>query len=209
MKEIFRYTLLADGTSDEVLLPIVDWVIRQHLPNLIVVSSFAKDIGKVGNDLASRLKAALRNFPCDLLLVHRDAEAMPREQRIAEIVDAMDGFDIPHVPVIPIRMTEAWLLSDEQAIRFAAGNASGRHNLNLPRRERWETLPDPKNTLLEILRHATGKNGRALDKFNPLKARHLITPRCASFEALRGVPSFDQFEADLLSQLNKFSYALD
>ncbi|WP_157201754.1 hypothetical protein [Massilia sp. Root335] len=209
MKEIFRYTLLADGTSDEVLMPVIDWLIRQHLPDVRSVASFARDFGKVGNDLRSRIRAALKNFPCDLLFVHRDAESMTREDRIGEIVNAMDELGTPHVPIVPIRMTEAWLLSDEEAIRFASGNASGRHALNIPRRDRWEALPDPKNTLLDILKSASGKNGRALDKFNPLKARHLITPRSASFDALRGVPSFDRFENDLIEQLAKFSNVVD
>jgi hypothetical protein len=209
MRDLFRYTLLADGTSDEVLIPILDWLIGQHLPGVRSVSAFARDIGKVGNDLDARVEAAVRNFPCDLLIVHRDGEAMPREQRVIEIAEVMDGLDLPYVPIVPLRMTEAWLLSDEQAIRFAAGNAGGRNELNLPRRARWESLPDPKATLLDALRTASGKTGRALDKFNPQKARHLITPRTRSFEALRGISAFDALEADLIVQLNIIRHALD
>jgi hypothetical protein len=209
MKDLFRYTLLADGTSNEVLVPILDWLIGQHLPGVRTVAAFARDFGKVGNDLNSRVQAALNYFPCDLLFVHRDVEAMSRDQRIGEIEAVMQAREVPFVGLIPARMTEAWLLSDEEAIRFAAGNAAGRHRLNIPGRQRWETLPDPKETLLDLLKLASGRSGRALDKFNPEKARHLITPRSASFEALRGLTAFDAFEADLVNQLERIRNALD
>ncbi|NNG25115.1 hypothetical protein [Telluria aromaticivorans] len=206
---IFRYTLLADGTSDEVLMPILSWLIGQHFPAVRSVGAFAKNFGKVGNDLDSRIRAALQNFPCDLLIVHRDAETMSHEQRIAEVDVVMRGFSVKYAPLIPVRMTEAWLLADEQAIRFAAGNAGGNHRLDIPRRDKWESLPDPKLTLLTALKTASGKTGRALDKFNPQKARHLITPRSGSFESLRGLKAFDAFEANLVAQLNAIAYALD
>lgn len=209
MRALFRYTLLADGTSDEVLIPILDWLIAQHLPDVRSVSAFARGFGKVGNDLNSRVQAALNYFPCDLLFIHRDAEAMSPHQRREEIELVMSDFDVPFIAVIPVRMSEAWLLADEEAIRFAAGNASGRHRLNLPSRQRWELLPDPKAILLDALRLASGKSGRALDKFNPEKARHLITPRSASFDALRGLTAFDAFEADLVNQLKRIPHALD
>lgn len=209
MKDIFRYTLLADGTSDAVLIPILDWLIGQHLPGIRTVGAFARDFGKVGNDLDSRVQAALNYFPCDLLVIHRDAEAISRNQRIEEIVAVMQAVDVPFVALVPVRMTEAWLLADEEAIRFAAGNAAGRHRLSLPARQRWETLPDPKASLLDALKLASGKSGRALDKFNPEKARHLITPRSESFEGLRGLSAFDAFEADLIAQLKRIRHALD
>jgi hypothetical protein len=209
MREIFRYTLLADGSSDKVLIPIIDWVIGQHLPGVRSVSAFARDFGRVGSVLEDRVQAALDYFPCDLLIVHRDAEGMSCEDRVAEVAAALVKCHVPYVALVPVKMSEAWLLSDEAAIRFAAGNASGNKALELPKRQRWETIADPKFVLLQALRIASGKAGRALDKFNPEKARHLITPRTESFERLRGLPAFDAFEADLSNQLEKIRNALD
>jgi hypothetical protein len=206
---VFRYTLLADGSSDQVLMPIIDWLINQNLPDIPVVGEFARGFGDIGNDLETRARAALEYFPCDLLLIHRDAEGMSREQRLLEI-DAVEAIrDQAYVAVIACRMTEAWLFSDEAAIRFAAENASGRHPINLPSRQRWERIPDPKTVLLDALCVASGKTGRALAKFNPEKARHLITPRTESFHRLRGLECFDAFELDLTTQLENYKYALD
>jgi hypothetical protein len=209
MTDVFRYTLLADGTSDQVLMPMLDWLLREHMGDHRVVGSFARDFGPVGNDLSSRLGAAIRNFPCDLLFIHRDAEAASRDQRLNEIGGATQNMVVPYVPVIPVRMTETWLLAEESAIRFASGNSSGRMPLNLPARARWESLPDPKEVLMNALRVASGRSKRALDKFRPERARHLISPHIESFDNLRGIPSFDALEADLLNQLENIRNALD
>jgi hypothetical protein len=39
---------------------------------------------------------------------------------------------VRHIPVVPVRMTEAWLLADEFAIRSAPGNPNGTQSLDLP-----------------------------------------------------------------------------
>jgi hypothetical protein len=199
--DLLRYTLLADGTSDEVLIPVINWLITAHCPGAKILPAFARDIRTVGNGLQERVHEAIRNFPCDLLFVHRDAEGMQREARRLEIDAAMQGLQIAYVPIIPIRMTEAWLLSDEAAIRFAAGNASGRHPLNLPARRQWEALPDPKLVLLNAITAACGLSGRRLNKFSPERARSLVTQRTDSFATLRGLAAFDAFETDLIEQL--------
>lgn len=48
------------------------------------------------------------------------------------------------VPVIPGRMTEAWLRLDEAAIRRVAGNPNGRTKLGLPKLHEVESVADPK-----------------------------------------------------------------
>ncbi|UOD31713.1 hypothetical protein INH39_08545 [Massilia violaceinigra] len=198
-----RYTLLADGSSDAVLIPIIDWVIACHCPGARILPSFAKDFGKIGADLKARAAAAIKNFPCDVLFVHRDAEAMPRAARVREIAGAVRDLDVPCVPVVPVRMTQAWLLRDETAIRFAAGNGSGRDPIPLPHRKKWEAVPDPKAVLFAALGAASGRTGRALRKFHPEKARALITQRTESFAALRGLPAFDAFDKDVAETLKR------
>jgi hypothetical protein len=71
-----------------------------------------------------------------------------------------------YVPVIPIRMTEAWLVLDENAIRWVAGRPSGTEPLNLPTANTVEAHPDPKSLLREALRTASGFRGRRLRKFD-------------------------------------------
>lgn len=59
-------------------------------------------------------------------------------------------------PVIPIRMTEAWLLLDEAEIRRVAGAPNGKIPLNLPNPAKVESVSDPKALLKETLARASG-----------------------------------------------------
>ena len=73
--------------------------------------------------------------------------AMPKGNRrisaVMQIRRALEGMPVRHVLVIPVRMTEAWLLIDELALRRAAGNPNGRNPLDLPALKDLEALPEP------------------------------------------------------------------
>jgi hypothetical protein len=136
--------LVADGTSDAVLLPILTWSLKQHEVTP-VVPQWA-DFSRIPRqrNTEERLRTVLELYPCDVLFVHRDAEARPSNLRREEIADALRWTMVRHIPVVPVRMTEAWLLADELAIRSAAGNPNGTESLNLPNVRTLEDLPDPK-----------------------------------------------------------------
>ena len=199
-----RYTLLTDGSSDAALKPILDWLIASHRPDLGIIGEVARGVGNVGLSLERRVPAALQLYPCDLLFVHRDAEGEDPTVRAAEIDHAVGALHANCVHVIPVRMTEAWLLSDEEAIRSAAENKNGRAPLNLPNRRSWEALNDPKRTLFEALVTASEKSGRALAKFRPERQRAFVTLRTAEFTKLRGLSSFDTLERALTKFLKNF-----
>lgn len=199
-----RYTLVADGSSDAALKAVIEWTVRTHRPDLGVLGEMAGSLGGVGLALGARIPRALELFPCDLLIVHRDAEGDSLEHRLSEIEVAVGGMFSPWVPVIPVRMTEAWLLSDEAAIRSAAENKAGRVELHLPARSRWEQLRDPKEILFEALRTASEKSPRALRKFNPARQRALVADRTQDFSRLRGLNSFDLFETKMAEAIRNF-----
>src|SRR5947209_4717743 len=140
-----RYTLLTDGSSDRVLIPLLTWLLRTNGVNQAIQSEWAdfRHLRVKPRDLAARITLSLKLYPCELLFVHRDAETEPRESRIVEISRAIDdaantglvSFP-PTICVIPVRMQEAWLLFDVAAIRRAAGNPHGQENLILPQLNR-------------------------------------------------------------------------
>jgi len=207
--EQLRYTLLTDGTSDAVLMPIIDWLLRQHLSQCRIYPQFAKGLGPVGLALDNRLPIALKMYPCDILFVHRDAEKATHKERVQEIDQAMAGYDQVYVPVVPKRMLEAWLFSDEQAIRRAAGNRNGRNMLNLPVKSRWESMPDPKMDLTRVITDAAEKSARALAKMNMSLARRQVAEFTEDFSRLRGLPSFDLVESRLVESLRILKNAVD
>ena len=76
--------------------------------------------------------------------------------------------------VVPIRMTEAWLLIDEAALRSAAGNPRGSVPLSIPAVRQLEGLPDPKKTLHALIRRASSLGGRRLSRFRMDQAVHRL-----------------------------------
>ncbi|MBL8231577.1 MAG: hypothetical protein JNL98_23980 [Bryobacterales bacterium] len=137
-------------------------------------------------------------YPCDALFVHRDAEGFPSSLRREEIAAAARGIPTLHVPVVPVRMTEAWLLADEQAIRRAAGNPKGKDPLSLPDVHRLEDVPDPKSLLYGLLRQASGLNRRRLSaQFRPQARVHGIPNYTGDYSRLDALPAFRALQADI------------
>ena len=197
------FTLAADGPTDEVLLPIIVWSLKR-LGATRIVSQWA-DFSRIPRlpGMEGRLRAALDAYPCDILFVHRDAEAQPPEWRRQEIVNALHWSNISHVPVVPVRMTEAWLLADKQAIRTAAGNPNGRERLNLPAIRRIEAVPDPKAVLREAIAEASGLNRRRRARLSVGQRIQLIPNYIEDYSPLLILSAFRQLQADIQVALGR------
>ena len=191
------FTLVADGTSDEVLLPILTWSLKQQAVTPIVAKRADNSRIPRPRNAEERLKTVLDLYPCDVLFVHRDAEAQPAEIRRREIAKALRGIGVRHIPVVPVRMSEAWLLADEFAIRAAAGNPNGREVLNLPELRRLEDLPDPKNVLHDALAAASGLNARRRQKISIQQQVHRIADHIDDYSRLNILPTFQLLQADI------------
>lgn len=201
MANRFTYTLVSDGPTDRALLPIINWVLlaRPELGGAEIRGELADLRNRPRESgLAARISAALEQYTCDVLFVHRDAESSDRSiwrQRQEEIDLAMRPHEIPHIRVVPIRMTEAWLLIDPAAIKMAVGNPSSRASLAMPRIQKLEDLSDPKETLHELLLQASELTGRRLQKLRGELSwrRTQIADLIDDFSPLMKVPAFAAF----------------
>lgn len=196
------FALMSDGSFDRALMPIIRWTLLEAGVSSSIRGEWA-DLGRLPHPprrLQERIRAVMELYPCDVLFIHRDAEAQTLELRLAEIARgvsaARKGASVPpDVPVVPVRMTEAWLLFDEPAIRAAADNPRGTDPLQIPPKSTWEKLPNPKARLREALESASGRAGRRRRAFDAGAAAALISGRVESFAPLRGLAAFDRFEA--------------
>lgn len=122
-----RGLFVAEGSSDMPLADVVESLfLDRGVPLVLARPDFGMLPAKVNKDVGSRLKAGrdLVREHLDLVVVHRDADNAGADARLAEIRSAVVETAVcAHVvPIVPIRMTEAWLLLDEDAIRTVAGN---------------------------------------------------------------------------------------
>lgn len=187
-----------DGTSDRILVPVVEWLLSEKLGQRPFTVRIAEGLPPWREGLTARIKFAHAMYPSDALLIHRDSENTAWNVRVDQIGEAVDGTGLTNwIPIVPVRMSESWFLFDGHAIRRAAGNSSSRLKLNLPPKIRWSLEVDPKNVLFSAIRLASGHTGRKLQKLDMNAARARIAELVEDFSYLRGVDSFDQFEASL------------
>jgi hypothetical protein len=203
MKEL-RYTLLSDGSSDSALIPVLTWLLQAHLVDCAIQHEWA-DLRRVPKSLkdtfSKRIKLAVELYPCELLFIHRDAEKEPRQKRLDEIrkakEEAGESVSVPTVCVVPVRMTEAWLLFDETALRRAAANPNGKHPLQLPDLTKLEDKPDPKELLYKLLGEASGLGSHRRKKLRVEELVHRVAEFIDDFASLRAMPAFKALEDEL------------
>ena len=166
--QIYSGLFIAEGTSD---FPLADSIEALFLDRGISISLRKPDfelLGRVGKDVRSRVAAglSLTHGDVDVIVIHRDADNVGAGPRRAEIEAGVRAAraECPIVPIIPVRMTEAWLLLDEAAIRHVAGNPRGRQPLSLPAIAEVERKADPKTFLAERILEASNVTGRRRER---------------------------------------------
>lgn len=210
MTEI-RITLIGDGSSDKALLYIIKWLSDDLYPQIANSISFA-DFRNLPeppskSDVKAQVDAAKEYYPFDILIYHRDAEDNNFKTIAKREVEVLDGLDSQYkkdiVCAIPIKMTESWLLIDEEAIKKAAGNRNYRGKISLPKINKIETINQPKKTLHDAIVSASGLKGRKLSRFNVHKAIHLLAEYITDYSPLRELEAFKKFEADFKKVINE------
>lgn len=196
--------LLSEGPSDAVLIPMLKWLLGVHLANTPARIEWA-DLWRCPHrpqSLSERIAATMDLYACDVLFVHRDADRDRPGRRCAEIREAVAVLpdacnQLPHICVVPVRTTEAWLLVEEMAIRRASGNPNGTVPLQLPDIHRVESIADPKAVLRDLLTTASGMRGRHLKRFNSGHCARRIADYMEDFSQLRALPAFRRLETDV------------
>jgi hypothetical protein len=185
--------LLADGASDRALVPVLLWALRCVSPS---ARFFGPEFEVRHGDLGEAIEGISQKLRPDILFVHRDAERESLETRREEIPMVRSGV----VRVVPVRMTEAWFLVDERAIRKAAGNPNGRVDIDLPAVSQLESLPNPKDLLRELLllasEHASPRRRQRFMR-DIGHCVHLVAQYTEDFAPLRQLRAYRAFEEDL------------
>ena len=199
-----KFLFACEGSSDAALIP--------HIQRLIVEHS---DVGTVDGDswhrnspLARRIQTGIQAAESvDVLFVHRDANSAGADARFQEIAHAVEaaGVTVPWVSVVPVRVTEAWLLLDEAAIRKAVGRPNGRTPLDLPTPREAERRAEPKRILADAFlaaSEATGRREKIIRRdFSRLRGRLLADLPIDG--AVTQLPSWRRFRDDTLATIHQ------
>lgn len=149
-----RAAFVGEGKFDDGLMQILSRLWDRVAPDVEIEIESGRPLLEVhdARTLAEKIRVLVEHHQPDLFFVHRDADRAGAEARRAEIEGKLDGS--LHVPVIPVRETEAWLLLDEAAIREVVGNSKGKSFLDLPKPIEIEDTDNAKERLRTALRNA-------------------------------------------------------
>ena len=203
---VMRCLLVCEGNSDAPLV--------SHIQRLLDVYGFQSsdfDSSTDGRRLIDKMRNGLRQAErYDLLFVHRDADRAGADARHREIAQAIQqsGYHGPYVGIVPVRMTEAWLLLHAGEIRTAARNPRGRIPLNLPSPDAAARIANPKSALETALLDASELQGRHRDRLRrtlPEMRNHLLEnlPIGGPLEQLESWTRFRDDTISALQQLNR------
>ena len=202
-----RLLFLGEGSSDRGIVFHIERIAEECGVPVMVTAPDAAQLRQLGDmTVAGKLEAVRRlGGRFDLLVIHRDTDRSTRDERISEIRAAVERAmpGVPWVPVIPCRMTEAWLVLDERLIREVAGNPNGRVRLRVPAPRSAEQIADPKQLLKELLVTASELTGRRRKMFQAQFPNHrrLILERTDPRGPVGQLPSWQFFERDLRQAL--------
>ncbi len=203
---VIHSVLVADGSSDRMLIPILQKLLSELSQDTGFADIVFAATGK--GSLSERVAQAVTKYPCDIIFVHRDAENQASDLRYAEINASRPRLDSQHlVSIVPVRMTEAWLLVDPDAIRRSVGSNDLTVQLGLPNLSKVESC-DAKALLDSALSNAVNLNSRRRRRFRPEEYRTRVAELLTSIEPLRKLPSFMRLEGELKAVLNKLALSV-
>lgn len=158
-----RVLFLGEGPSDDGIRIHIERMAVECGVEISLTAPNAEMLPTTERSVTGKLNAIRKlGGSYELVFIHRDADGAGREARVSEIAAgvnaAMSG--VACVPVVPVRMTEAWLLLDEGLIREVAGNPNGRVKLNIPTAREAERMADPKAFLKDLITTASETTGR-------------------------------------------------
>lgn len=201
------WMLAPEGGSDvDFLLPLV----RRLLVEKCGASDHEVDVPN-GIDLRStpgysrrpdRVAGVVSKVPGKwLLVVHADGGSNPATVRMRHVDPILDGLPAgcAGVAAVPVHAIEAWVLADATALAHVLDTDRAQLvSAGLPSRAKnLEAQPDPKVTLMTLVRAASAGSRRPRRfPFERLGER-------VSFTELRALPAFVTFEADLAAALRR------
>ncbi|MCX6030662.1 MAG: DUF4276 family protein [Chloroflexi bacterium] len=213
--------LYAEGHADERFLPVViqravEQILQQRGRTVVDVMEPITVNHTIDRQFATRperiLEAARRSAGYHALVVHADADYPtsaralnerfgPGLERVSQARYNRQAVCDHLLPIIPVQMTEAWMLADPEALRTVVGTATQALELGLPAHaHEVESDPYPKQTLEQAIRKALASRPKRRRRID-LNTVYEPLARQISLERLAAVPSYRQFVADMIGVL--------
>ncbi len=221
MTNILTIGIISEGVTDERFLPNI---IRKTFEELAFecngeIEVYEPElIKKQGNTFIEQvLNAATGNHWINILCVHTDADSSSDKkvftEKILPAFDKIEKYEKENicknlVAIVPIQMTEAWMLSDTQLLIDEIGTDKNLQDLELPKAlNEIENISDPKNTIENAIRIAFSEQSPRRKR---LSLGELYSPisQKVKLSNLKYLSSYNKFRQSSYIALKKLGYIL-
>ena len=204
------FGLYAEGRTDERFLPIL---IRRASENVLIqydrsnIEAIEPILIKVQYDSypdrADRIRAAAQEA-CGYhaLIIHADADDLDYQQAYNErFKPGLERVRVEQnvcrelIPIIPVRMIEAWMLADIEALEKVLDTAINPRSLQLKKTHQVEKYQDPKSTLESIIQSVFPNKQKQWSRIKGLLYAELAP--LIRLSCLKQVPAYKEFEQEL------------
>lgn len=157
---------------------------------------------------------ALTDYGMSILCVHVDADARTIDDvllnKISPLYHELENLDHDKyckniVPIIPIQMTEAWMLADKELLKIKIG-ALGKRDIDLDLHREPESYNDPKRTIENAIRIAQAERTRRRRYDLTISDLYDELGQSVPLDKLRAIPSFREFEENVRTSLRTLGY---
>lgn len=211
--------LYTEGATDERFLELIAQRTAESL--LLEFGSTTAEIFPIqrmrpqqnGNHAQSILEVARMAHGYHLLLLHADADndtptraleerILPGIDLVRQAADKNERICERCVPIIPVYMTEAWLLVDGEAFCNAVGTSRKDDELGLPSRvTAAERVADPKARVEQAFQNALAGYPQRRRRHRHIGELYEPLGRTIRLERLEQLNAYQQFRNDLADAL--------
>jgi len=154
----------------------------------------------------------VNEFGIMILCVHTDADDRTDisvyENKINPALKALENCndDICKniVPIVPIQMTESWMLADKNLFKKEIGTNKNDNDLGIYKRP--EEYADPKEIIKSAIRIANQERTRRHRKDLTISELYLKIGQTVSINELKTIPSYYKFQENIREILRKMNY---
>ena len=219
MSNILQIGFTVEGTTDERFLGNI---IRKTYENLVFECTSDIEVHPPEfletdpNDFVAQIESLAVEYDFfHVICVHCDADSKDEKRVLRnkinpafEAVRRNNNACKNLVAVIPVRMTEAWMMCDLELLKQKIGTKMSNSNLNLPDRvNQIERIADPKHVIAESIRLSQTDISRRRRK---LTISDLYSPIAQelTIESLLHLPSYQKFVEDARNSLRELNYLI-
>lgn len=218
MSNILTIGLVSEGTTDQRFLPNI---IKRTFEELSfeckgeIEVYDVEIIEKKGTSFIDNVLNASKDYSwLNILCIHTDSDDISDKDvlnnKISPTIEKVKTLDENNnckniVFVVPIQMTESWMLADPELLVEEIGTKKTVQDLNLPT-SLIENISDPKQKIMDCITKALAE--QTSRRKNSIKISDLYSPisQKISLNTLKNLSSYNKFRDNCIESLKILSY---